>query len=1138
MPAALGGREPWCLVAAAALLALCWALWLAAASCRGELRTRGDRLLFLPAVLLAMGCAQMIPGRLWNVLASANASRWRELAEALGARLSPRACLAPSHAFDAMGVIALVLAFSLLAYQIFGERRHVFLLASAVVGAALLNALLGYAALLDVAPVPYATLRGPTEAMAGTFWNRNHFGLLMVFGAVQTAGLALAAWFTHAYQSRRPHGLGLYFELHWRGLVVGLAVALLALAGAGLLSTSRGAFLGGGLGLLLLFGLALRRRRARSRLLAVSLFAVLLGVIGGHAALGRVTARFDSLLAWRELGTDVRMRIWRESLVVLREHWLAGIGPEGFRSVSPRYEGPWKGGLISLHAHNEYLELLIEYGIPLGAPVLLATLAWLILALRRCARQRDPLLCWLGLGAGCALVAAAIHSLFDYPLRSPGMLTVAGAAAVVLSLAGRCRNGRASCRRWHPPRVLRPVGFASAALLVAVAAWQTPRAFAAARARARLRDLTEPHRRPLAASSILPTSRTAIDLSNRVLSRWPLHVLACNARGAARHAIAVAEWREMAIESDIVSVDLAGIAASLEQAVEDLRVACLLDPGNSRNLILLARATESWQILENRVEETRLRRVYELAAAAGPSIPDTVFGSADGLWRSWLRTGRADDSARAQAVAMYAAGVRLVPRAAGRVLAQLRAAGYSPAEMRAAMPDHILVHEALYAEFARQALYEECLRELDTIEVLNQQRPRTTKVVHYTPEDSAQAPPPVRVVADSVADRRIHVLGMLGRWGERSELALRRAQSGSESQRAQIEKALRWFADGSPDSALPLVQEVCREAPDFGEAHLHACRILRSVGRNDDALAALLPLLYRADSGFSPELYRLATAEVESELTHWLAVDPPPAYARFLPVAFEVQAAVEADSPVSESTLHGLEGMAAQIRSRSAGAWAQAHLAEYYLGLAHAGRSDPAQATEAFARVLAQCPRHLGAARRLARTPEPHARELAVICTRARELVALADQLVPLVGDLNPWLRLLGFRFEPLTAQPLGPVRLTAMLLCTGQPSGGGKLALRFFQSEEGSFSSSLPLLSPEGDPPAWRVGQVVVLTTEVNPTLAAIRGGHPLRGGPHFLSFRFEPSAGVPADSRAAPIAALAFQVDPETRAPTYVHD
>lgn len=169
--------------------------------------------------------------------------------------------------------------------------------------------------------------------------------------------------------------------------------------------------------------------RHRWRLgLAVAGGAALL-LVGG-TALDRVTARVHD--------GGARAEIWGDSVYVARS--LAPVGG-GVGSFEPLYAAAERldhvQPSIANRAHNDFLELAIEGGVP--ALVLLVAL--LVLIARRVVagwRDRDPDRRLLARFAGLTTLILMLHSSVDYPLRTITLLSVAG-----LALAGLASSRRA-----------------------------------------------------------------------------------------------------------------------------------------------------------------------------------------------------------------------------------------------------------------------------------------------------------------------------------------------------------------------------------------------------------------------------------------------------------------------------------------------------------------------------------------------------------------------------------------------------------------------------------------------------------------------------------------------------------------------
>jgi O-antigen ligase len=100
-----------------------------------------------------------------------------------------------------------------------------------------------------------------------------------------------------------------------------------------------------------------------------------------------------------------------------RDFAMAGVGVGAFVRGMLVYQESTRLIFIN-HAHNEYLQILVEGGVLLAAPVLMA----LVAGGREVARElrADPTpMFWIRAGAAAGLAAAAVQGLWDTGLRMP-----------------------------------------------------------------------------------------------------------------------------------------------------------------------------------------------------------------------------------------------------------------------------------------------------------------------------------------------------------------------------------------------------------------------------------------------------------------------------------------------------------------------------------------------------------------------------------------------------------------------------------------------------------------------------------------------------------------------------------------------
>ena len=256
------------------------------------------------------------------------------------------------------------------------------------------------------------------EQPHGPFANPNSHAAFLNVAALGLLGTCLAA---------APRGRAWHAALGTFGLLV------LGMAAVG----SRGALLAFAGGLALVLGAAANAGRRRDALAAA---AVAAAAVAAASLLthGRPVTRIATLGDPLSAGAD-RLVIWRGALELLAGAPWHGEGPGTFWLLYPAVREPedTSGGY---HAHNDYLELAIEAGVPavvlVAAVGLAAVLAW------RRVWTRGPRHTLEGAGLLAAVAATAAHSLVTFNLYVLPILVACGACLGRLELLSRERCER------------------------------------------------------------------------------------------------------------------------------------------------------------------------------------------------------------------------------------------------------------------------------------------------------------------------------------------------------------------------------------------------------------------------------------------------------------------------------------------------------------------------------------------------------------------------------------------------------------------------------------------------------------------------------------------------------------------------
>lgn len=293
-----------------------------------------------------------------------------------------------------------------------------------VAGLASFSIALGIQQIVSGGWYPYPTTN--YGAPVGFFSNGNHQASFIICALVLLAGNYDAVFDRSSGERMRNgrlvlfYGLCLYFTIGviLCGSLAGWALLIVALGGA-----------------LLLVNPAYRPRPL-----------VTIALMGGGLAALLALVIFAAPSADLRIDTNQpgmsRIDFWQNGARMARDYFPFGSGVGTFEQLYHLREDPGLVGRTFVnHAHNDYLEIVIETGL-LGCLLFVCFFVWLmgrsVAAMRT---ERSPRV------YACLLVIAvlALHSAVDYPLRTAAMSSIFGLAAGFL--ARRPYSDQRSARR-------------------------------------------------------------------------------------------------------------------------------------------------------------------------------------------------------------------------------------------------------------------------------------------------------------------------------------------------------------------------------------------------------------------------------------------------------------------------------------------------------------------------------------------------------------------------------------------------------------------------------------------------------------------------------------------------------------------
>lgn len=365
------------------------------------------------ALLLAVAQLVPLPPSLWRALPGRESVALGFTA--LGYPLpSLPLSLAPERTLQsAFGMIPPVAA--MLAVIVIRAHRERWIAGAVIVGA-LASILLGAMQSASTGPEAWVYIYKYTSPGAvGFFSNQNHMATLLL-AAIPFA----AALFAAGHPQLRSRTV---------------AIAMVALGGGGLLLILAGLVLNGSLAALAMAGPVVafsvllvpagwRYRRFVVPIAALA-FVIAVAVLGTSwiRSAAPVNLQTDSLYS--------RGQIWALTLQAVAATFPLGTGLGTFTGVYALHENPAVTTVAWVnHAHNDYLELLLETGVP-GLLLMLAFLAWFVAQTVRV--WRSPFASLFGKAATIAAAAMLAHSIVDYPLRTTALAVLFGACVGMMA---------------------------------------------------------------------------------------------------------------------------------------------------------------------------------------------------------------------------------------------------------------------------------------------------------------------------------------------------------------------------------------------------------------------------------------------------------------------------------------------------------------------------------------------------------------------------------------------------------------------------------------------------------------------------------------------------------------------------------
>lgn len=1114
LPLVYQGGDYWWLPLANGLLVLLYAVWGLTAWWRGgdavRWRWHAGMLLFVFPLALGLVQSMPLPDGVVARLSPVGWSWWENL-NRLGLGAAPaRLSLAPDYTLRTCELLLLcLLTFTLLLHKA-RHRSGLRLVAAAVALSAFANA--GFA-FWEFWRQDQGGGMLEMTVFTGAFMNRNHFGFMMMLGVLAAMGLLTAIGAASRKQADDSPPA-------WQLLIIPTTFMLFGMQTAQVLSLSRGAFMAT-VAAAMCFGLVWLVRGARvaagrQKILALAIVLGAALLLALPPALSRLSERYQHLLDSESLDGEDRLIMWRETLALIKSYPWSGTGLGAYGdAIQPYEKGVFPDGLIE-HAHNDWLEMTAEVGVPM-AMVIIILAGWLLArAGRRIWQQKDMTMRWVGLGALAAILGGLIHEIVDFNLLAMPNALLFSALLALVFLCGRSRpspeDSPESARlaaggetaaapgrgagpngvskqvlsavagepgRWQPRRlVFLLAGLAAVALIPwhvrrVGAAWQHTKLYYEI-------ESEGPGWQPG-----WKDYQRRVGMADAALAGYPGHA---------------AILRQRAISLVPLAYLLPG--ESLEHmaaARADSAAACRRLPADGDTLRICANIHEQSGLLDGRVDELQVTQIYERALASQPRIRNMMREVGDAYRRSYHRLARPAGSPasplaeqqRRRALELLLDYLHSGGGYSQNMLAMVMGLTESPEQLLEIMPRDAQMNRVLFDFLVSSQNYDQAF-ELQAKERQGLPADRNSDLE----------------AADEWRDwygRQIQLLGLTGQWAQRSELMPEYLRLAAVSAEKRLRRCDDLCAAGKINEAATYLLGLRREVPVSYPTLLREAAVTMTLGKAEEVPNVLLPFAYGVlDPPTPAELKQALDLLAQIGEQGFSTFNIRERFLRLVLPLLAAEARQASGLAMARDWADGLERLEKTLADGEHGPWLQQHLLSFFAGRAYELAGDQALATAAYQRSLALCPGNIYVLLRL----EKLAGSL-VLSENDREVLALYHELqrtAPVMARFTPALTWCGLRVTPAEVRHFHEsIEVDYVWLCTGDVQFDCAMEVEMANAAGRLFTDSVTLTHGDRSTVSWRVGEMVVKRRQYNPMLLMAKSGNKIENSQVTASVRMQ---------------------------------
>lgn len=366
-------------------------------------------LLWLAFIVIA--CLQIIPmpTALVELLSPASASLYANA----GASVY---YISTDHGQSMINFIKLLSLFCLLilTFQLVTSEQRIRLLLLIMVASGTFQALYGTLEILLGVQTSLVFGLDVDERASGSFVYRNHYANFLMMCLAAGVGLIVTSLEKDKMRSPKDRLRSIANSLLGSKTIIRICLAMMVIGLVMSRSRMGNAAFFISVAVIGLIALALIKNRSKGLMVfVVSMFIIDLFIVSAYFGLDRVKER----LVQTSLSQETRDEVVSDALKIVQDFPIFGSGSGSFYSIFPSYQ---EQNIFAFydHAHNDFLQFTIEFGIAGVLVLLLILLFSFYKAFRAMYRRKNSIFKGSSFAVAMVLLGMCIHMTVDFPLQA------------------------------------------------------------------------------------------------------------------------------------------------------------------------------------------------------------------------------------------------------------------------------------------------------------------------------------------------------------------------------------------------------------------------------------------------------------------------------------------------------------------------------------------------------------------------------------------------------------------------------------------------------------------------------------------------------------------------------------------------